>query len=77
MEIPYRLAQAIWVRRSTTYAGDPRHGNDAVVARADEVPGYAVVVDPNPDGDKPVILTVLFACRDTYTRNGSTYEVTP
>lgn len=77
MGIPTKLAKAIWIRQQGGHGGtsypDPSRGTGRLIVRADEFPGYAIVVDPH--SDRPVIVTVLFDSQEQYVREGRTYRV--
>jgi len=77
MGITTKVAKRIWQHRSIVR---PMHDQHKVVVSSTEEPDYLLIVDATTwltgeDDEVPVIITVMFSCREDYVREGETYRV--
>lgn len=71
MGISTKRAKRVVRERTSTYAGAPKHSNDALVVHSATDPDIAVVWNPATNH----ILTVLPRTHETYVRTATGYEV--
>lgn len=71
MGISTKVAKRVLRHADLTRPAKP--GQPGIAATSTLVPGYAVIYKMVDDNPRPLILTVLFDCRDFVARNGSTY----
>ena len=71
MGIRTRVVKQIWRTRTLTYVMFDQPGKIRVTS--DKHPEYALIVDE--EGERPVIITVLFASDQSYVRAGRTFRV--
>jgi hypothetical protein len=74
MGIRTRVAKRIWQHWSMIR---PLRGQNKLVVTSDDEPDYAIIVDDNADneGERPVVVTVIFNHPETYVRDGETFHV--
>ena len=75
MGISTKVAKRIWQQR-TLVRGQSTHDN--LIVKSADVPGYVIVVDEHgwgEEGQRPVVVTVLFDVVEDVVRDGASYRV--